>query len=270
MRLLPGRAKRTKNQAFIRYVPGNSFLHRLDPRTKLIGLVAIASATFLTARPLPMVIPFLFVLAFAFYSGLAKNLLKGFVLFIPLIIFVLFLDSFFAGDPSGTIYFSSDIWVFHPVLSEGRIMFALAMVLRLLSIGGFSLLFIMTTDYTAFVKSLKQMKFPATFSFSLGYALRSITGLYQDLGNIMDAQRSRGLEYDRNVVTKGRNALMAVTIPMTVSVLKRSQHVSDAMQSRGFGSGVQPTVYRPQRFGRQDLIMIAAYILLIGLVMAVR
>jgi energy-coupling factor transport system permease protein len=270
MRLLPGKAKRRKNQAFIRYIPGNSFLHRLDPRTKLVGLAAIASASFLTIRPLPMAIPLLFVLAVALCSGLLKNLLKGFALFIPLIIFVLFLDSFFAGDPAGTVYFSSYVWIFHPVLSESRIMFALAMAMRLLSIGGFSLLFIMTTDYTAFVKSLKQMKFPATFSFSLGYALRSITGLYQDIGYIMEAQRSRGLEYDRNVVSKGRNALMAVTIPMTVSVLKRSQHVSDAMQSRGFGSSVQPTIYRPQQFGRRDMIMVAAYILLIVLVLLVR
>ncbi len=246
------------------YVPGTSFLHKLDPRTKIIGLIAVTSATFISADPLPMLVPFLFVIFVAIFAGQVKGLLRGYVFFIPLLVFVLLADSFFAGEPSGTVYFSAGFWILHPTLTSGRILFATAMGLRLLAIGGFSILFILTTEYTTLVKSLRSMRFPPAFSFSLGYALRSITGLTNDLRHIMDAQRSRGLEFDRDTVLRARNTLMAVSVPMTVSMLKRSRHVSDAMQSRGFGGHAIPTVYRPARFGKADLAMTGVYALLVA------
>lgn len=262
--------KGSEGRSVFGYVPGNSFLHKLDPRTKILGLVVVTSATFLTADPLPMLVPFLFVILLAVFAGQLKGLFRGYIVFIPLLVFVVLIDSFFAGEPSGTVYFTADIWILHPALTSGRIAFATAMGLRLLAIGGISILFILTTEYTTLVKSMRSMKFPHAFSFSLGYALRSITGLTNDLRHIMDAQRSRGLEFDRDSFLKARNTLMAVSVPMTVSMLKRSQHVSDAMQSRGFGGTAVPTVFRPGRFRNADLAMILAYVLLIAVVVVIR
>jgi energy-coupling factor transport system permease protein len=267
-RLFGGKGR--EGRSIFGYVPGTSFLHKLDPRTKILGLIAVTSATFITADLIPMLIPFLFVILVAIFAGQLKGLLRGYIFFIPLLVFVLLADSFFAGEPSGTVYFAADFWILHPTLTSGRISFATAMGLRLLAIGGFSILCILTTEYTTLVKSLRSMKFPPTFSFSLGYALRSITGLTNDLRHIMDAQRSRGLEFDRDTFLKARNTLMAVSVPMTVSMLKRSQHVSDAMQSRGFGGPAMPTVYRPVRFGKMDLAMITMYVLLIAVVVLIR
>ena len=265
-----GTIRRARKQRIAGYIPGNSFLHALDPRTKIVGLIVVTAASFLASAPLPMIIPFLFVIVLAIACGLLKMLCRGYLFFIPLIIAVLILDSFFANEPSGTVYFSAQLGILHPVLTSDRINFAIAMVMRLLTIGGFSLLFVMTTEYTKFVNALKSLKIPTTVAFSLGYALRSVTGLSNDLHHIMNSQRSRGLEFDKNTLVKGRNTLMAVTIPMAVSVIRRSQHVSDAMQSRGFGGPMIPTMYHPSRFGRNDGIMLAAYTILIAVVLVIR
>jgi energy-coupling factor transport system permease protein len=83
-----------------------------------------------------------------------------------------------------------------------------------------------------------------------------MTALYDDLRNIMDAQRSRALEFDRGTLVKNRRKLMALGIPMTVSVLNRARYVTEAMQSRGFASTPRPTCYRPPRPGRCDLLLL--------------
>lgn len=259
-----GKARRSELRTWLSYSPGDSFLHRLDPRTKLLALVAIGLSSLFVNRLVPMAIIFFFVVALAVASGLASRFFRGLMVFAPLVAFVILLDSFFAGDPTGTVYYAGTLWFMEASLTSGRIIFSFAMGLRLLSIGGFSMLLVMTTDYHTFVQGLSRLKVPRTFSFSLGYAMKSTTALSQDLTNITDAQRSRGMEFDRDAILKHRNRLMAVTIPMTVSVLRRSGTVSDAMLCRGYGLTERPTSYMRVVFGREDYVMAGLCVLVIG------
>jgi energy-coupling factor transport system permease protein len=123
----------------------------------------------------------------------------------------------------------------------------------------------MTTSHDDFIKSLKSMRVPATLSFSLGYALRSTTTLSEDVHNIMDAQRSRGLDFEHGGFIKNRTNLMALFTPVTVSLLKRSKHVTDAMQSRGFNRTTQKTGINPCQFSQLDVIMVLS---LAGLILS--
>jgi energy-coupling factor transport system permease protein len=259
-----GRARRSELRSWLSFTPGDSFLHSLDPRTKLLALIAIGLSSLFVNRLVPMSIIFSFVVALAVVSGLGRRFFKGLLVFAPLVAFVVLLDSFFAGDPTGIVYYTGTLWFMEASLTSGRIIFSLAMGLRLLSIGGFSMLLVMTTDYHAFVQGLTRMKVPRTFSFSLGYALKSTTALSQDLNNITDAQRSRGMEFDRDAILKHRNRLMAVTIPMTVSVLRRSGTVSDAMLCRGYGLNPDPTSHMELLFRRKDYVMAALCVLVLG------
>lgn len=249
-----------KQKAGVRFVPGESPLHRLNPAAKAAALVLLSAAVLVTARPVPIFCILLLTLAAATLSGIVMPLLRSFRLLIPLLFFILIIDAFFPRIAGGPVWFSADIWIFHPTLSAAGVLFSLAMGLRLLAVGGASFLFIMTTRYADFVRSLRALGLPSTLSFSLGYALRSVSALTEDIGNIMDAQRSRAFSIDRNTLLKNRHTILALFIPATVAVLSRARQVADAMQCRGFGCTDRPTCYRRHPFDAADalLVLVAA------------
>lgn len=256
-RRLDGRA------TWARYSPGTSFLHLLDPRTKMGALIVISAVSLVQESLIPLLVSLLFVLMLAGSSDLLQPLLRAFRKFSPLLLFIVVIDMFFPRESTGTVFFSADLGLLHPVLSTGGILFGVAMGVRLLTITGFGVLFIMTTSCTAVIHALKAMGVPDTLTFSLGYALRSTTALSADLGHIMDAQRSRGLDFEQGSWVRKAEMLMALVIPMIIAVLNRARLVADAMQARGFGSCVRTTCYRPPHPGQRDLIM---GVLLTGLV----
>ena len=246
-----------KRKRGITYISGDSYLHRLDPRSKLFLLISISICSLLTSSFTVMAVIFLGVCLLASVSGVLREWSYSLRFFVPLLIFVVIIDAFFAADyGTGTVIWSGQWWIFSPVLTTGRIAFAGAMMFRLLSIGGFSFLFIMTTPYNRFIQSLRGMHIPQILCFSLGYALRSVTQLSRDVRNIMDAQRSRGLEYNVKTLRKNPEFALSLAIPMVVSVLHRSEQVSDAMQCRGYGNGVSESVYRPAVFQCRDWIVL--------------
>jgi energy-coupling factor transport system permease protein len=254
----PGKERETKKirrLKLLRFYPGDSFLHRLDPRTKLLALVVISIVAFLLSALSVMILVFLFEVLLAVTSSLAKKFLAAVTLVSPLFILVIILDSFFSKTTSGPVWYSATIGFLHPMVTQGGVIFALAMGFRLLAICGISILFLMTTSHDDFIRSLRGMKVPPTISFSLGYALRSTTTLTEETGQIMDAQRSRGLELDRGTIVTNRDKLAALFIPVTVALLKRSKNTADAMLSRGFRPSMPGSGYKTKKFGRPDLLM---------------
>jgi energy-coupling factor transport system permease protein len=250
-----GQGRRARSLAILRYEPGESFLHRLDPRTRMLALLLVSMAALFFSSLAAMVVLLGAILALALVSRLGGNLGRAYLLISPFLAIILILDSLFPKVSGGPVWFAVQAWFLHAEVTPDGILFALTMGLRLLAIAGFSFLFIMTTSHDDFIRSLRSIRIPATLSFSLGYALRSTTSLAGDVRNIMDAQRSRGMDFGEGGLTRNRTNLMAVFTPVTVSLLKRSQHVTDAMQSRGFSRTAQKTCYRPCRFGMADGMM---------------
>lgn len=238
-----------------RYQPGTSFLHLLDPRTKLLMLITVSALALLFSSLPVLVLLVLFELALAGISRFIPRFLRALTLLSPLLLLVIVLDSFFSKVSSGPVWFSAQVWILHPEVTTGSVLFALSMGMRLLALAGVSVLFIMTTSPDDFVKSLRKTGFPPMLTFSLGYALRSTTALTMDTRQIMDAQRSRGLELDRGNLVKNPGRLAALFIPVTVSLLKRSDHTADAMQARGFSQSGVRSCYRSPVFGRPDAVM---------------
>jgi energy-coupling factor transport system permease protein len=160
------------------------------------------------------------------------------------------------------MYFSADLWMLHARMTYGGILYSVSMCLRLLIFVGISLLLIMSTRYEDFVKGLRKLGVPGTFAFSLGLALRSTTYLSADLRNVMDAQRSRGLDLEKGGLLKFFGRLMSLFIPMIVSLLYRSRNVSEAMQCKAFGLG-KPSTYRDLRLKTVDYAVILMLLALI-------
>lgn len=247
----------------VSFMPGNTWLHRLDPATKTAALVIISATAFLIEDPLPVLVLFGGIVFIAALSHLFRPFIQALRFLAPLFLFVLVIDAFFPRAISGAVYFTTDIGPLLITLSEGGILFSLAMGFRLLVVGGYSFLFIMTTPFSEFVGSMRALGLPNTLAFSLGYALRSVSALTADVAGIMDAQRSRGLEFDRGNLLENRHKVLALFVPATVSVLSRARQVSEAMECRGFGCTDRPT-----RYGRRSVTREDAYLILLVLVYA--
>ncbi|WP_067049571.1 energy-coupling factor transporter transmembrane component T family protein [Methanofollis ethanolicus] len=245
------------------FVPGNTWLHRLDPATKTAALVIVSATALLTEEPLPVFALCAGVALIATLSHLFRPFVRSLRFLTPLFLFVLIIDAFFPRAVSGAVYVTTGIGPLQLILSEGGILFALAMGLRLLAIGGYSFLFIMTTPFSEFVGSMRSLGLPNTLAFSLGYALRSISALTADVAGIMDAQRSRGLEFDRGNLLENRHKILALFVPATVLVLSRARQVSEAMECRGFGCTDHPT-----RYGKRSVTPEDAYLILLVLACA--
>ncbi len=250
----------------LRFHPGDSFLHRLDPRTKLLALIFMSIVALVFSSLPVLVLAFLFELVLAFNSGIMNRFLRALTLVSPIFILVIVLDSFFSKVSGGPVWFSAQVGFLHPEVTQAGVIFATAMGFRLLVLVGISFLFLMTTSHDDFTRSLRGMRIPPTLTFSLRYALQSTTSLTDDTRQIMDAQRSRGLELDRGNFIRNRDKLAALFIPVTVSLLKRSKHTADAMQARGFRQSASHSCYKSQTFGKPDVLMailLAAFILIL-------
>lgn len=240
------------------YIPGDSLVHELDPRTKLFILIAVSAGAILSGNSFSVIIMFAFVVGLVLLSGLLRKWIRSLGILVPLIVITILVDSLFtsSANPYGGTIFSADIWFLHLEMTFGSLKYAATMSLRIITIAGFSFLFVMTTRYNQFVKSLSLAGLPKTFAFSLGYALKSVTSLSSDAGEIIDAQTSRGLVIDKDLVLKRPARLLSIFVPMTVSVMERAHQVSDAMQCRGYGLHQKTTIYGAPSMKKTDYLMI--------------
>ncbi len=261
-----GKNQSGKRRKIVSYVEGNSLLHILDPRTKFFVLIVFGFVSLYTDELIPMMLLFMLVVVAAIFSDMFRYWLQLMKRIVPFLFMVLVLDMLFPKVSYGPIFYSAQIWKLHPEITWGGMVYSLAMGLRLLIFVGSAFLFITSTKYEDFVKALRKLKVPYTFSFSLGLALRSTTYLSSDVRNIMDAQRSRGLEFDKGSIFQNSNKLLSLFIPLIVCLLGRSKSISESMPCRGFGYAKNPTMYSELKFKNWDYIF-AGLTVIIGSVL---
>lgn len=242
--------------AYLSYVNGTSAVHRLDPRTKLCMVLAACAVSLFISSPFPLLVLFLAVAGGAGISGTTRSFSLAIRRILPFVIIVALLDSVAPGVQGGSVWASLPVGPFTIAVSSGSAVFAVSMAFRLFVVAGITTVFVCTTRYEDFTKSLRMMGFPAIVAFSLGLAFRAISYLSRDLANIIDAQRSRGLEFTRPGILKGRH-LLSLFVPLTVVLLIHSREIAEAMQSRGFGAGTKPTIFRPLHLSPADYLVIA-------------
>ena len=248
-----------ENMIFGRYVPGESILHRMDPRSKLIivflfvCVVFIANNTWtygvLAIYTLLMVgmskIPFRFL-----YSGLKPILL--------LVVFTFLLHIFMTKG--GDLVFE---WGWVKIYEEGirqGIFISLRFFLLILIT---SLLTLTTTPIEitdgleTLLNPLKKVRFPVhELALMMSISLRFIPTLMQETDKIMKAQTARGVEYNSGPVKERIKAIVPLLIPLFISSFKRAEELAVAMEARGYKGGEGRTKYRQLKWGLADTSMI--------------
>ena len=242
---------------FGQYYPANSFVHRLDPRFKLLALIAFIVMLFVAnnfyALAACAVLLFAAIAAARVPLGSVLRSIKG-VIFI--LVFTGILNVFFHSGK--TVYWQ---WGIFKVTSEGIIFTVFLMFRLFFLVMASSVLTLTTTPVSltdgieSLLKPLKLIRFPVhELALIMSIALSFIPSLIDETNRIISAQKARGADFESGNIFKRIKAVVPILIPLLISALRRAEELGDAMDSRCYSGSKNRTKYKKLRFGWRDLL----------------
>ena len=255
------------------YFPGNSFVHRLDPRTKLLVLVAYIIALFMAVSWASYGLCLVFLVTSIAISGIpAKSFLRGMKPLMFILIFTAILNLFFTEGETPLV----DFWII-TIYPEGIIR-AVFMLMRILLLITCTFLLTYTTSpisltdgLEALLSPLKKIKVPVhELSMMMCIALRFIPTLIEETDKIMSAQKARGADFESGKLMQRVKALIPILVPLFVSAFRRADELATAMECRCYQGGEGRTKMKLLRYKLLDMKAYGIGILLLGAVITLR
>ncbi len=215
------------------YVDRNSWLHRLDARTKVMSLLGLFVVALAFSDPRYLIVPIALVLLVTGSARALVNVRKVWILLTLLFLYCVLLWPFFVTGE--TPLFTVGGWV---LTWEGA-GFGLAMGLRLdlMLLGG--ILLLSTTTIEEFTLALQHLGLPASMSFALSLAFRWVPSLIGSAGLIVQAQRARGLDLTAGNLLARLRRYPPLLVPLIGHQLRQTRLLAMALESKGFGPSVR-------------------------------
>lgn len=231
---------------FGRYIPGDSIIHRLDPRAKLLASFYFIGIIFLANNWQTYLFLFAFTMATIALSKIKyKFFINGVKPLIWLILFTVVLQVLFSRG--GEVYFE---W--GPiVISQFGLLNGVFIFCRFVLIIFMSTLLTLTTAPLALtdaieflLRPLNVVKFPVhEIALMLSIALRFVPTLMDETEKIMNAQRARGVDFGEGNVFQQMKSIVPLLVPLFVSSFNRAEELATAMEARGYQGGkVEPNI----------------------------
>lgn len=254
------------------YFPGNSLLHRFDPRSKILFTVLFIAAIFLCKGLVSYGITLLILLMMIGISKVQPRVfLKGMKPVVFIVVCTAILNLFYT---SGTVLWS---WGILKITEEG-IWKAGFMVLRILMLIACTLLLTYTTSpilltdgLEKLLRPLKKLNFPVhELSMMMSIALRFIPTLIQETDKIISAQKARGADFDSGNLIQKAKALIPILIPLFISSFRRAEELAIAMECRCYHGDEGRTSLRQLRYAGRDYGLIVFSITLCAGIVVLR
>lgn len=255
------------------FFPGDTLIHRLDPRTKLIGVVIYFIALFSAKGVLSTLLVLLtLVMCVAVSRIKPKALLKGMKPLLFIVIFTAVLNLFYT---EGRVLVQ---WWIFKITAEG-LKRTILMMIRILLLVSCTFLLTYTTSplqltdgLEHLMRPLKKVRFPVhELSMMMSIALRFIPTLIEELDKIMSAQKARGADFETGGLIKRAKALLPVLVPLFVSAFRRADELATAMECRCYHGGVGRTRMKELQMHSIDVFALLFMLaLLVGVIVLVR
>ncbi|GIN22793.1 MAG TPA: energy-coupling factor transporter transmembrane protein EcfT [Bacillus bacterium] len=250
---------------FGRYIPGDSILHRMDPRSKLLFVFGFILIVFLANNVVTYGMLVGFVIMVILLSKMnVRFLVNGLKPVIYLIIFTFILQLLF--NKEGEVIFS--IGKFH-IYEEGLRMAIFISIRFFLLVFVTTLMTLTTTPITltdgleSLMKPLNRVKFPVhELALMMSISLRFIPTLMDETDKIMKAQMARGVEFSSGPIKDRIKSIVPLLIPLFVSSFKRAEELATAMEARGYRGGEGRTKYRLLEWKGRDTAAAAVFVIL--------
>ena len=237
------------------HFPGDSIVHNMDPRAKLLLVLGYIVVLFVGSNPLGLTLSVLFLLAAYKVAKIPFKLItKSLKPIIPIVLFTSLLNLFFVpGEPLFTL------WVL-TVTKEGLYNVIILTVRIVCLIVGTSLLtyttspIVLTDALERLMKPLGVFKLPVhELAMMMTIALRFIPTLIEETDKIMSAQKSRGAELDTGSLMHRVKALIPVLTPLFVSAFRRADELAMAMECRCYRGGEGRTRLTQLQIEKKDM-----------------
>ena len=238
------------------YFPGKSFVHRLDPRVKIILTLVYIIMLFVVQGIAGFVLSIGLLLAVYLIARIPLRMIfKGLKPVLPLILFTSVLNIFFI---SGHVLWQW--WIF--TISWEGIRMALFMSIRILALIAGSSLLTYTTSPIALTDAierllgpLKHLHFPVhELAMMMTIALRFIPTLLEETNKIMSAQKARGADMESGGLIQRAKALIPILVPLFISAIRRAEELALAMECRCYHGGEGRTRMRQLHLGGRDWV----------------
>lgn len=252
------------------YYPSDSYIHKLDPRTKIAGTFLYIISLFLFRK----FIPYLIVIAFL---GLIiktskvpfKHIVKGLKSIVFLLLFAVIFNIFLT--PGDKVF----EWGILKVTRQGIETAGFMAIRLILLIMGSSIMTFTTTPnhltdgLEKIMNPLKKIKVPVhEIALMMSIALRFIPILLEETDKIMKAQMARGADFESGNLFKKAKSLVPLLVPLFISAFRRANDLAMAMEARCYRGGEGRTKMKPLKYHRQDavayIIMVCYILLLVG------
>ena len=239
------------------YFPGNSIIHRLDPRTKLIMLVVYIVALFMATGWAAYALLFAALVWVIKVSTIpVKSIVKGMKPLVLILVFTGVLNLFFTQEGKLLV----DFWIIR--IYSGGLNRAVMMVARILMLITCTFLLTYTTSPIALTDGLEALMGPLKkvgvpvheLSMMMCIALRFIPTLIEETDKIMCAQKARGADFENGSLMERAKALVPILVPLFISAFRRADELATAMECRCYQGGEGRTKMKLLRYHREDFV----------------
>lgn len=254
-----------RDVAFGQYYPAKSILHSLDPRAKVILLIAFLVLVFCTMNYFALALVAVSVFAIVLLSKVPPRMyFKSLKMIIFIVLITSVLNLFYStGEPL------VEFWIFKITLSG--INNAVFVAVRIISLILVSSALTFTTSPTDLTDALERLMKPLTvfhvkvheIAMMMTIALRFVPLLLEETDKIMSAQKARGADMESGSLTQRIKALIPVLIPLFVSAFRRAYDLAVAMECRCYQGGEGRTRMKVLHLHKCDYLSFGIVILII-------
>jgi energy-coupling factor transport system permease protein len=236
------------------YLDRDTWVHRLDPRTKMFLLIGSFVLAFVFLNPLYLLGVLAVVLLFGYLAGALVNLKRIWFILVAIAIVSAILWSIFGSGRTPLFLF----------VEREAVMYGIGVALRIDITIIAGMIFLSTTRNEEVAIGLVRLGIPYRFAFAVSTALRLVPTIVATGLTIGQAQRSRGLDLESgNFIARIRNHL-PLLVPVFVTTVRSTNVFSMALESKGFGASPERTYFLQIAMGRRDVLVLVVFVVLLA------
>lgn len=247
------------------YFPGNSPLHKLDARAKIVLLIAFMVAIFICKNFVSLGLVAVATFVLVAISKIGFKTVKKSIKPLKFIILLTFLINLFYGSGDAIVLFGTALEIGKLKITVDGIITALFISVRVVLLVVSGSLLTYTTSPTAITDAIESLLKPLklikvdihSLAMIMTIALRFIPTLVEEIDKITAAQKSRGADMDSGNLINKIKAIIPVIIPLFISSFKRAEELAYAMECRCYNGGDGRTKMKVMHLGAKDFVAFA-------------
>ena len=256
------------------HFPGNSLVHRFDPRLKILLTILYIVLLFAAANPLGLALSIAWLAVLYKMAKIPVRMIgKSLKPIVPIILFTCVLNLFFVTGQGEPLV---QVWVLR-IYAEG-VRYAILMAVRVITLIAGTSLLTYTTSPIVLTDAIERLLAPFNkihmpvheLAMMMTIALRFIPTLVEETDKIMNAQKARGAMLDSGTLKERMHAMIPILIPLFISAFRRADELAMAMECRCYHGGEGRTRLKVLKYTKQDAISCVVCVAVFAAIFATR